>query len=729
MSGALRIEHQSKTMRIVLYALVGLVCLVLAAGSFLLVAAPTDAIEAQLIAAVKQRTGRDLAVAGGARLSFFPSLGVELADVTLSGPPGTGGKPFASIGRVKVAVPVWPLLRRELVVDALVLERPVIAFVTDKSGRRSWDFSLPRKAAAGVADDLAVATESADVVVAKPEQPAAAGSPLDSLARIALGDVRIVDGTITVVDERAGTRRAFSGVNLTLKLADLASPLSASGSATFNNEDLRFDLTLGSPAAALADKPTALTFRSRAPVAQATFEGTLATKPALRLDGLLELKAPSLRRLLALFDVAQPAVGGLGRFEVGGKVAITQKLAAFSGATIALDGWTATGKLDAALAGKRPAVSADLKIDALDLNEYIGDRHGADAAAQAVVADADQQRAAAEPQSGETATARPKAAAKAKPAVVANAAEWSAAPIDVSALKGFDLAGRFALGKLTFRAIVLDRATLDVSLKAGVLAATFNEIALYAGTGRGTLGIDARAGRPKVSAAFAIGGVAARGLLRDALAIDWLDGTGAVDFSLEATGRNQRELVSTLTGSARLAFRNGAIIGFNIPQMIRGLGEGKVDGWQGGESAQTDFSTLDGSFTLANGLADNQDLKLVGPLLRLTGAGKVALPQRRFDYLARPKLVASLEGQGGAADLSGVEVPVRITGPWKKPQVVPDLGAVLENPQAALDTAKKLGEKLKGAKGVEKVLKQLGDENTRKKIGEALGELLGGKAN
>src|SRR3546814_9664610 len=91
---------------------------------------------------------------------------------------------------------------------------------------------------------------------------------------------------------------------------------------------------------------------------------------------------------------------------------------------------------------------------------------------------------------------------------------------------------------------------------------------------------------------------------------------------------------------------------------------------------------------------------LVAPLVRMTGAGKVPLPQRTVDYLVKPKLVGSIEGQGGGSDVAGVTVPIKVTGPWHDISYKPDLEGMLKDqlkdPAAALENLQD-GE---GAKGL-----------------------------
>jgi AsmA protein len=131
-------------------------------------------------------------------------------------------------------------------------------------------------------------------------------------------------------------------------------------------------------------------------------------------------------------------------------------------------------------------------------------------------------------------------------------------------------------------------------------------------------------------------------------------------------GLSEAEIRRSLNGSARFAFKDGAFKGANLAQIIRdassklGLGSSKFDT---GTPGQTDFSELGGSFTMTNGVVKNQDLQAKSPLLRIDGKGEVS----------------SLEGQGGKGrdELSGIPIPVRVTGPLSNPSYLPDLEAAL----------------------------------------------------
>ena len=66
-----------------------------AAVTFIMIAPPTEMIRRELIAQVKNATGRDLTIAGKASVTLFPKVGLRVGEVSLSAPPGMGGPPGA----------------------------------------------------------------------------------------------------------------------------------------------------------------------------------------------------------------------------------------------------------------------------------------------------------------------------------------------------------------------------------------------------------------------------------------------------------------------------------------------------------------------------------------------------------------------------------------------------------------------------------------------------------
>jgi AsmA protein len=90
---------------------------------------------------------------------------------------------------------------------------------------------------------------------------------------------------------------------------------------------------------------------------------------------------------------------------------------------------------------------------------------------------------------------------------------------------------------------------------------------------------------------------------------------------------------------------------------------------------------------------------LVGPLVRVTGAGTIDLGTKQMGFRVEPKLVMTTEGQGRTSDPVGFGIPVMISGPWSAPRIYPDMQGVLDNPDAAYAKLREMGKGLFGPNG------------------------------
>ena len=219
-------------------------------------------------------------------------------------------------------------------------------------------------------------------------------------------------------------------------------------------------------------------------------------------------------------------------------------------------------------------------------------------------------------------------------------------------------------------------------------------------------------------------------LLRSAAGFDKLDGRMQAKISVQSTGQTQRAIMSNLNGTAFATFQDGAIRGLNVAQMIRSLTSNTLSGWQENREQTTDLSQLSASFRIEQGQATSGDLNLVGPLVKMTGAGTVDLGRKSLAFRVEPKLVMTTEGQGRAADPVGFGIPVVIDGPWTQPRIYPDMAGMLDNPDAAYAKLKEMGQGLFGPGGGLGGLlggssDGSGSGNASDPLGGTLGETLG----
>src|SRR4029079_7875376 len=120
-------------------------------------------------------------------------------------------------------------------------------------------------------------------------------------------------------------------------------------------------------------------------------------------------------------------------------------------------------------------------------------------------------------------------------------------------------------------------------------------------------------------------GVRALPLLTSLADFDKIDGKMQAKIAARSSGASERTMMSNLSGTAFVVFQDGAIRGVNVAQMIRSLTSSTLNGWQEQEQQATDLTQLSASFKIDHGQAVTTDFNLVGPLVKVTGAGTIDL--------------------------------------------------------------------------------------------------------
>ncbi len=312
-------------------------------------------------------------------------------------------------------------------------------------------------------------------------------------------------------------------------------------------------------------------------------------------------------------------------------------------------GWNLSGDINggafnsdgqAALGGAVPKVTAKARFDTLDLNRLLAD--------------------------APTPVATAAAPAPAKPAAAATDTR-----VDLSALRSID--GQFSVQAGTFavQRFRVSAARIDATINRGLLRVSTLQGRVWGGNVDASALAEASTGRIGIKGAAS--GIDINAALKDVAAKDSMEGTGRVTMDIEATGRTVGELKSRLQGQLALQLRDGAIKGINLAKSLRqakaaiGLKQDAVQ--KASETEKTDFSELSASFQIANGVARSTDLDMKSPFLRLGGEGDIDIGKGRIDYVARATVTGTSKGQDGAelAALRGLQVPVRLSGPFEAP--------------------------------------------------------------
>jgi AsmA protein len=252
--------------------------------------------------------------------------------------------------------------------------------------------------------------------------------------------------------------------------------------------------------------------------------------------------------------------------------------------------------------------------------------------------------------------------------------------VDLSALHGKTVSGKFAAGALTVKRIKLQNVKADIKLVGGKLEVSPHSADLYGGTLAGALSADANGNR--IAVKESVQNVAMGPLLRDAAQKDVLEGRGNLTLDVQTTGGTVTALKKALAGSARVEMKDGAIKGVNLADSARNVKSMLGGKQQKADATQkTDFSEAGASFRIAGGVARNDDLKVASPFIRIGGAGNLDIGNNAIDYLAKATLAATAKGQGGrdAKDVAGITIPIKLTGALDNPSWNVDYSALAGN--------------------------------------------------
>jgi AsmA protein len=600
--------------------------------------------------------GRELQIEGPVSIQLWPSLQASAQNVKLANPAGFSEPYFATMKVMRTSVALLPLFSKRVEIKEFILVEPRILLEKRENGAVNWAIGNTQRA-----------KTRANANAGFTRQPGAL--PLEA----SLGEIRLIDGDIKILDRVKDNTHHLAKVNMRVSMPALAKTMTAKGDLVLNGTPYSIDASLGGLKPFLEGQQTPLVLKLNSELFSISFDGAFEESTKLAAKGVLALNVPSVRKLAAFggTDLAgSPQIYGV--FTVSGNARINTKAFSFKNAKLRFDDSAASGSFGVVFAGARPKLSGNLDIPALDLTAYL-----------------------------------PPAAQRAE-----GIAPWRATPFDLSMLKVVDSRFSLTLGSLKLRNIKIGSSVLETVLDNGRLQADLTKMALYGGQGTARVVVNAKGATPSFSLTADIADIAFQPLLSDAVKFKRLAGTGQANLFILSRGNSQAKVMEALSGKGNIQVKDGQIIGVNLAAVLRKaqsfLSTGTLPA-QTNEVPATDFTDLSASFVIANGVARNDDFLMLAPVLRVPGEGTLDIGRQTVDFRLTPRAVASLEGQGGQADMVGFKAPFRIHGPWN-------------DVKAGIDT--KLLKK-KAKKRLKKELGNLIGNNLDSGTGSALKSLLG----
>jgi len=580
---------------------------------------------------VSEATGRSFHIGSDLDLSLFPFAGVKVSNLELGSPKGFAEKEFLTIKNVEVRVKLLPLFSKEIQ-GRFIMNQPRIVLVKDKNGKTNWEFGK--------------GTEGA----AKPESPTGPSKPSAAQLPIEKLDIRefsITKGALVYIDHATGLKQDVSDVTLTLGDVSLDSPITVKFSAAIDKNPIELAGTVGPigktpgkgtinldlSAKALKEIALGLKGSVNNPMGNPTFDFNFTADEfsprklfaALGQNFPMTTTDPKALNRVALSLAAK---GGMDSISV-------------SNGSLHLD----DSKLTFSARAKdffKPDIAFDIQLNEIDLDRYL-------------------------PPPSEK---KEKAGPSAPPA--------KQQKTDYTPLRRVVLDGAVKIGKLTINNLKTRDIVLKVTGKNGIFNLKPMDLKLYQGDVTLASVLNVQKETPHSTVDLSAKTIQAGPLLKDLMNKELIEGEGSASIALAFSGDTADAIKKTLNGKGQLTFTNGAVVGIDIPGMVRNVESAFGYAKKVEQRPKTDFTELNVPFTITNGMFDTSDSRMESPLLRLLAAGKADLVKETLDFRIEPKLVATIKGQGDTEQRKGILVPVLVSGTFSSPAFRPDLTAIAE---------------------------------------------------
>ena len=633
--------------------------------------------------AVREHTGRVLAIHGKLQLKIFPPLALSVHDVALSNPPQFGAQPFLTVQNASIGVKLLPLLAKRLEVSRIHLDGVNVNLIS-RGEENNWKGSSESKGApespasppSGPTQGY-LSIEGVDVSKTSLTYSDEVKKTTTELANLELHTGRFETGPDRTALEKLelqGTylsRPSTATVAAQQRGAEAARPLAFSLSSP--------GLTLEAKAQTLA--PTQIEVKLGESMLQLSLAGkNLSTDRTV--TGTVTVPTTSARKLLQGLGVDPPITRdhqALAAFGLQTNFRLTSRQLQLSALQLTLDdtrvqGTVAVEDLDSS------AIRFDLNVNGINADRY---------------------RAPIE-----------KATQPQRPATPAPATPPTPLPLDT--LRKLNVHGTLRVASATFANLVFTDVLMPLDAKDGNIRLGPTQAHLYGGSYSGDIVLDARQARAQLSLNEHVRGTDIGALVKAAFDSGRLSGRADANVAVTGSGNTDDAIIRSLNGKIDANVKQGAVIGIDIVyelQRVNALLKRQIPSQRTGAGpARTVFNTLQTNGTLAKGVLQIDDLRMETDFLKVHGRGTLDTATEAINY----QLVTSvnkLPPAGGATGngldaLAAVEVPLTITGTMSSPTVRPDIDALAKG---------KLGQEVQKKAG----------ELVKKKLGDSLRGLLG----
>jgi AsmA protein len=566
-----------------------------------------DALRQAVEAQIRAVTGLDLVVKGNIDISVFPASYVSFHDVGLKG--GGTADPALAVDVLTANLRLLPLLLQRFQIADVMMLRPHIHVVREADGASNWTPFIQ--------------------TIARAMKPGADN-------QVSFSEIRIEDGVLAYEDAANHVTEALDDIDLSLAWPSISRSFAATGQFDWRGERVDGSISASDFVAALSGDRSGLKARLASAPLKLAFDGTVADRTSMMMEGTLTIDSASLRNALRWIGQAPPGSGGFGRFALRARANVVGASMALTNVDVELDGNVAEGVMTYSNNG-RQTLQATLAAGALDFTPYIS-------------------------------TFR---------LLASGAHDWNRQLFDLNSLSTTDLDMRLSAARVTVGSTRLGRTALGANLRGGALALSVGEAQMYGGIARGSFGVARADAVADVKAQFQFTDVDLQACAGELFGVNKLSGRGNLNVSLEASGSSPFGLAQSLDGTANLTGHDGAIAGFNVEQLLKRLERRPLSGAGNFRSGSTPYDKLTVALKFSDGIATVEDIRMDGPAARLTLTGTASVPAREYDLKGVASLVSAPNGP------PGFELPFVVQGPWDDPLIFPDPESLIRRSPAS----------------------------------------------
>ncbi|MDP1598756.1 AsmA family protein [Phenylobacterium sp.] len=573
------------------------------------------------------KTGREVAILGDLdvnALSLKPSATVR--KIRIGNPSWAGKGPMAEVEKLEVQIKVLPLLRGQLVLLRLEVDKPVVALVRDRQGRSNWDFSNGRK---------------------KNKEP----FKMPPVRRFVIDDGRLkysdakrrltLDATINATERLGAANRGFA----------------MAGRGSINGEPFILDLAGGPLLNVDPDKAYPFNADVRAGATRITAKGTIPKPFDLgRFQADFVARGSDLADLYDLIGVPLP---NTPPYRLAGKLSREVKLWKVGGIGGKVGDSDMAGDLSIDTAGERPFLRGDLHSKLLDFDD-LGAIFGAAPSAAP----------------GETVSVGQKVVAR---EMIAEQRLLPDATLKVDRIRAMDADVKYRAASIRAPHLPLRAASVRVKLNDGLLIADPLRFDLPQGNIAGQVRLDARKDVPVSSIDVRLSNARIEQLIPiKAGGGTPLTGSLVGRVKLSGAGNSVHQAAANANGEVLIVAPGGEIreafaelMGINV---TKGLGLLLAK-----DQSKADLRCAVAHFDAKNGvLTANQIVFDTEPVLG-TGKGTINLGTEKIDF--------RIAGHAKEPRLIRVIAPITVKGAIKSPKIGVEAGtAVAQGGIAALLT-------------------------------------------